>query len=184
LIFFDYNSDRGFLRKNVMSQDVVSFVIRFVREASEDEEARWRGVIKHVQGNQENHFSQFAEAVAFMQTYVNQLAENGAADENRETAADSPDNPFLETARLWREFMPRYTRLMMASMGQAMGGGSNLPHQMEEAMSAGLALWGIPTDKERRQTAVALEALANQLSQLTGKMEQLEKEIAKLKREA
>ena len=44
-----------------MDQDMVSFVLRFVREVSEEQQARWRGVVKHVQSNTEASFSNFAE---------------------------------------------------------------------------------------------------------------------------
>ena len=57
-----------------MDQDLVSFVLRFVREAGEEQQARWRGVVKHVQSNTEASFSQFSEALAFMQGYVNDIA--------------------------------------------------------------------------------------------------------------
>jgi hypothetical protein len=60
----------------MMDQDLVSFVVRFVREASEEQQARWRGVVKHVQSNTEASFSQFSEALAFMQGYVNEIAQS------------------------------------------------------------------------------------------------------------
>ena len=66
-----------------MDQDLVSFVLRFVREAGEEQQARWRGVVKHVQSNTETSFSQFSEALAFMQGYVNDIARNSIEETAR-----------------------------------------------------------------------------------------------------
>lgn len=161
-----------------MSQDVVSFVLRFVREMGEDQEARWRGVIKHVQGNSESHFTQFSEAMEFMQTRVNELIETSF----EETTRLNEENPFVETARLWGEFMPRYTKLMMDSMGEAMSGRSQTTQQMEQAMNAALAMWGLPTQQDQERTAASLKAMTTQVTELVSKIEQLEAHLAELKK--
>jgi hypothetical protein len=157
-----------------MSQDVVSFVLRFVREMGEDQQARWRGVIKHVQGNSESQFSQFGEALAFMQLRVNELIETSFTETTRLNEA----NPFIETARLWGEFMPRYTRLMVDTMDDAMSSGSPLSQQMEKTMAATLSMWGMPTLDEQERAATALETITSQVDQLQAKIEQLEQQMA------
>lgn len=164
-----------------MSQDVVSFVLRFVREATGDQQVRWRGVIKHVQGNSESQFTQFAEALEFMQAHVNELVQTTMT----QTADNKAENPFVETARLWGEFMPRYTKMMMDTMAGAMGAAghaSPMQKQVEEALAATLSLWGVPTQQDQARAAVQLEALTNQLGELSVKMEQLERRMADLKR--
>lgn len=54
---------------------VASFVVRFVHEASDlDDDTpdrEWRGVIKHVQTDDEQHFTRLADALAFMARFVN-----------------------------------------------------------------------------------------------------------------
>jgi hypothetical protein len=55
--------------------NIASFVLRFVHETATDGTADpsrtdWHGVIKHVQTNNEQHFSCFADAVAFIAKYV------------------------------------------------------------------------------------------------------------------
>lgn len=61
---------------------VESFVLRFVADASTDatgeapsspdqtSSVRWHGVVVHVQTNQEKHFTNIADAVAFIARYV------------------------------------------------------------------------------------------------------------------
>jgi hypothetical protein len=157
-----------------MSQDVVSFVLRFVREMGEDQQARWRGIIKHVQGDSESHFSQFSEAMEFMQAHVNEVIL--ATFDGGKKATE--ENPFLETARLWGEWMPRYTRLMMDSMNEAASGNSTLAQQMEKTMAATMSMWGVPTQQDQARSAEILEKMTAQVADLTAKLEKLEAQMA------
>lgn len=54
--------------------NLVSFVLRFVCEPLSGEPAcpmaNWHGVIRHVQSNTEQHFTRWAEAVAFIRQRV------------------------------------------------------------------------------------------------------------------
>ncbi len=156
-----------------MDQDMVSFVLRFVREAGEDQQARWRGIIKHVQSNTETSFNQFAEALAFMQTYVNDVVEASLDENQRLSQGLGEGNPFMETARMWGDMMPRYTQMMMDSMGSA-----NLSEPVEKAMDATFAAWGMPTRSEREGTAASLQTVTRQLEQMTKQMADLEKQLA------
>lgn len=170
-----------------MSQELVSFVIRFVREVSEDQQARWRGIIKHVQGDTETHFTQFSEALVFMQEHVNELIQATFEDGERLNEEAATVNPFLETTRLWGEYMPRYTQLMTDMMGQAMaGGGSAASHpmteQMKQAMGASFKAWGIPTQAEQEKTAATLETMTEQMVALVNKMDELDARVKALKK--
>jgi hypothetical protein len=176
----------------MMDQDMVSFVLRFVREAGEEQQARWRGIVKHVQSNTETSFSQFSEALAFMQGYVNEVAQasfeesrrmgEGFAETNEYAANVFAANPFAETTRLWGD----YTKTMMDSMGGAMASGAGMTKPMEEMMNATLSAWGmsIPvaqsegTDQE--DSGGAAEAMAAQITSLNEKIAALEQQIAEL----
>ncbi|MFZ0543873.1 MAG: hypothetical protein WAM60_00450 [Candidatus Promineifilaceae bacterium] len=174
-----------------MSQELVSFVIRFVREVSDDQQARWRGVIKHVQGDTETHFTQFSEALAFMQEHVNELIQATFEDSEKLNEEAAQANPFLETTRLWGEYMPRYTQMMTEMMGQAMAGGSTgsgsaasnpMTEQMKQAMAASFKAWGIPTQVEQEQTAATLETMTEQMVNLVNKMDELDARVKALKK--
>lgn len=159
-----------------MNQDVVSFVLRFVREMGEDQQARWRGVIKHVQSNSEDHFSHFSEAFQFMQGHVNEVIRS-TFDESQKM---NEQNPMLETAKLWGEFIPRYTQLMMDSMGDMMNP-QTMSQQMEKNMSQAMAMWGLPNQQEQSRATATLESLADQVIQLTHKLDKLETRLAEMK---
>ena len=52
-----------------MNQDVVSFVLRFIREEGAGQPARWRGVIKHVQSDHTADFARFDDALALYNAF-------------------------------------------------------------------------------------------------------------------
>ncbi len=159
-----------------MSQDLVSFVLRFVREASEDQQARWRGVIKHVQTNTEASFGQFSEALLFMQEHVNEVIKSGFAESEQFAKRANRLNPMEESAKLWGSFMTPYADMMANSIGEAMeaSSGSLLSDRVEEAVSSTRAFWGLPVKPKQTRTEEAIDALAIQVSYLADKIEKLE----------
>jgi len=59
---------------NLPEAMIASFVLRFTQEQAPDEaqapSATWRGVIRHVQSNEEIHFTHMENALAFIARYV------------------------------------------------------------------------------------------------------------------
>jgi hypothetical protein len=69
---------------------VTSFVMRFTQEQVTDHttdapRTDWRGFIKHVQTNNDLHFTDFAQAIDFIACYV-ELNENSRIDKPGEQA--------------------------------------------------------------------------------------------------
>jgi hypothetical protein len=66
---------------------IASFILRFTQEPPDSGPSgcAWRGVIRHVQDNEQAHFTRMEEALAFIARYVD-IAEAGAVEE--ETAAE------------------------------------------------------------------------------------------------
>jgi len=169
-----------------MEQDMVSFVLRFVREASEEQQARWRGVVKHVQSNSESSFSNFAEAMTFIQKHVNELIVATFDEANRVTektsmAGESNEfNPVMESARLWGEFMKPYTTMVSDTMDEAMSAaaGSPVSQQMKQAMSTSMAAWGLPIKNDQPQMAETLKSLSEQMENLAARVEELQAQLS------
>ena len=141
----------------MMTQDVISFMVRFIREADGADGVRWRGLIQHVQGNKEQRFSQFAEAMAFIQEQVNESVRASFGDEDDEAERPSP-NPFLEATKMWGDWLPQYNRKVMEQMTAVLDSSANLPQQMEKNMAAWLSLWGLSEDDAATQKIATLEA--------------------------
>lgn len=175
-----------------MEQDLVSFVLRFVREAGEEQQARWRGVVRHVQSNTETSFSQFSEALAFMQSHVNDIARSSFEETARMGEAFTQQgavgaNPFAETTRLWGEYMPRYTQMMVDSMNEAMATGVGMAKPVEEMMESTMSAWGMPArtaGADQDETVAALKAMAAQMAALNDKIASLETQLAELNKES
>ncbi|MBP8974060.1 MAG: hypothetical protein KBH93_09305 [Anaerolineae bacterium] len=153
-----------------MNQDVVSFVLRFVREESDGHPARWRGVIKHVQSDQSADFAAFSDALAFMQAHVDEAIRRAFSTGE----PDAAESILAETARLWGELAPRYTDLMLQSMEMMLDQGRRL----SETFAENLAQWGqgAPPAAPAQQDAVLalVERLATQVDALASKVEALE----------
>ena len=64
------------------STDIDSFVIRFIRPVSSDNEAVpvYRGTIRHVQSNQEQAFKQWQEVELFIQRFVTLAPDPGDSE--------------------------------------------------------------------------------------------------------
>lgn len=159
-----------------MSQDVVSFVLRFVREAGQEQGARWRGTVKHVQGSTERQFSQFGEALSFMQSHMNETIEAASKD----SAKLAQSNPLLETTKLWGEFVPQYNKLVMDKMSEAVSKSASLPQQFGEAMTS---MWQPAESKAGAEAGLEakLDTLSEQLGDLTKALASLQKDVAELK---
>lgn len=59
----------------ISGTNVTSFVLRFVYDQPSDESpgpaAGWHGLIRHVQSNEEQRFTRWTDATAFIARYVN-----------------------------------------------------------------------------------------------------------------
>ncbi len=78
---------------------IVSFMLRFVKEKSEDEAAgavnQWRIYVRHIQGGKEQYFATLQAAFGFLEGY---LANDEAGEEALETLggvfnADAKSHP-------------------------------------------------------------------------------------------
>jgi ubiquinone biosynthesis protein UbiJ len=150
-----------------MNQDVVSFVLRFIREDGGSQPARWRGVIKHVQSDHSADFTHFSDALQFMQAHVDEAIRQAFVDQEPLT----PENMIAETARLWGEMAPRYTDFMLQSMEAMLDQG----RRMGETFAENIAGWGqIPQQTQQDRVIELMERLVAQVDALTARVEQLE----------
>ncbi len=86
-----------------MTLDTSSFVVRFIREVAQDQQTRWRGTINHVQSNTQLSFTQFAEAVRFMQSQM-----------GKEVAAELFDPELAaKTTEAWGQVALKYQEFIL-----------------------------------------------------------------------
>lgn len=153
-----------------MNQDVVSFVLRFVREEADGQPARWRGVIKHVQSDHTADFARFGDALAFMQDHLNETIRQAFAGDE----TPSPEHIFAETARLWGEMAPRYTDIMLQSMELMLEQGRRMGESMADSLARGTASAHSTGQDQQAQLIGIIERLTNQVEALSAKVDHLE----------
>lgn len=161
-----------------MTQEMTSFVLRFVREVSEEQGARWRGLIQHVQSGSEHNFNTFADAVKFMQGRV--VESTARALEQGEQMVDN--NPFAgltaEMTRLWGDLGPQMVEMWSQAAEQVMNQSMAFRSQVDQAVATSLETWGLPTGADQDAMLDGLARLGEQVDQLAARVAELESQLA------
>ncbi len=146
-----------------MSQDMTSFVVRFVRESAGDTEPRWRGMINHVQSNTRENFTQFAEAIRFMQEQL-----------GKEVVQQffSPEL-LAETAQLWGTFAVKYQQSLAQTWLESFAS----PARVQQSITNTLKSWQLPDRVEQEAAIRELEQLTRRVEELTRQVEQIERAV-------
>jgi hypothetical protein len=157
------------------SNNIASFVLRFTQELSQkgpdEPEIRWRGHIRHVQGGDEGRFTDFTEAVTFMQHHLTELtADTLAGDKNM-----SQDKIIKESFKMWEQFAANYANMMFKAVEQTTKQSELLKETVDEAKAQALKVWGLPNYTSQTQILELLQSLHSQIQTLTDRIEALEK---------
>jgi transcriptional regulator of heat shock response len=156
-------------------RDIASFVLRFTQEQWQDAEGeprvQWRGHIRHVQSDEEVRFTDFAEAVAFIQRSLIQLTLNTLGDNDKM----EQEKVLRESFKLWEEFASSYTKMMFDAMDQAMKQSEAFKVHADEAVGQAMKSWQLPVQSDQGKIIEALDSLQKQVQTLSKKVEGLEK---------
>ena len=165
--------------------NVASFVLRFTEELWQDEEGephvQWRGHIRHVQGDEEDRFTDFTEAVAFIQHYLTQLTMNALAGGQ----GMQQEKVLSGSFKMWERFTSSYMDMMFDAMAQTVKQSQNLKEQIDHSTERVLRAWQLPAQSDPEQIVAVLNDFRSQIEALTLKVEQLEQSLpAKMTRAA
>jgi len=164
--------------------DIASFVLRFAQEIWRDDEGaprvRWRGHIHHVQGDEAARFTDFAEAVAFIQQRLAELTMDAAA----EGPAVEREQVMADSLRLWERFAESYAGMMETAVARTVERSEAYRRQMADTFERSLRAWnpllaarpGAAPDRPAQATegvAQSLEALRAEIRALDAKVERL-----------
>ncbi|HRA20468.1 MAG: hypothetical protein ACH37Z_09940 [Anaerolineae bacterium] len=121
--------------------DVASFVLRFSqdlwREAGGQPRVRWRGHIRHVQGDAETRFTDFSDAVAFMQRQLAQLTLESVAQDDAQGQAQA----LSESYQVWEKVTEGYRDVWLGAIRTAMDGTQAMRRQVGQQMERALPWW-------------------------------------------
>ena len=161
-----------------MAQEMTSFVLRFVREVSEEQEARWRGLIQHVQSGAERNFATFADAVQFMQGRV---LENSVGTPEEEDLMETK-NPFAEMAKMWGDLGPQMVGMWTQTAERVIDQSSEFRSQVDQAVASALNTWGLSAQTDQESTVSGLVRLNTQIELLRARVEALEEQLATIQK--
>ena len=155
------------------TNNIASFVLRFTQELWEDmygePHVRWRGHIRHVQGDEEDRFTDFAEAITFMQRYLTQLTlETLSGGKNM-----SQEKVFRESFKLWEQLASSYADMMTKAIEQNVRQSEAFKEQVDEIRDRMLRAWQSPGPYQNELLEV-IEELQTQVKNLSSRVESLE----------
>lgn len=121
--------------------DVASFVLRFSqdlwREAGGQPRVRWRGHIRHVQGDAEARFTDFNDAVAFMQRQLAQLTLESVAQDDAQGQAQA----LSESFQLWEKVTEGYRDVWLGAIRTAVDGTQVMRRQVGQQLERAWPWW-------------------------------------------
>jgi hypothetical protein len=141
---------------------------------------RWRGRIHHVQGDEDARFTDFADAVGFIQERLAQLTMDASAaepDAERELV-------MADSLRLWERFAESYAGMMEAAVSRTVERSEAYRRQLAETFERSLRAWNpllaprAPSSSEEgagspQRIAEALEALRAEVRALDAKLDRM-----------
>lgn len=126
---------------NKPAADVASFVLRFSqdlwREAGGQPRVRWRGHIRHVQGDAETRFTDFSDAVAFMQRQLAQLTLESVAQDDAQGQAQA----LSESFQLWEKVTEGYRDVWLGAIRTAVDGTQAMRRQVGQQLERAWPWW-------------------------------------------
>jgi hypothetical protein len=165
-----------------IQRDIASFVLRFTQDLWQDAQGEphveWRGHIRHIQGDEEVRFTDFSEAVTFIQRYLMQLTLGTLAALPEGDQMDQ-EKTLHESFKLWEKFASSYTDMMFDAVEQTIKQSEAFKKQMDEAVTESLKAWKPPAQAESGQIIEMLQALQAQVQTLGDKVDSLEKSLKK-----
>ena len=159
--------------------NIASFVLRFTQELRPDADGEphvaWRGHIRHVQGDEEKRFIDFAEALMFIQLNLTQLTIDALTGYEKM----SQEKILGESFNLWHQFASSYSNMMFQTMEQALRQSETFREQVDETRQQLWKMWQIPKAQPNNQEELLtmIKQLQDQVQALSYKVETLEKEL-------
>lgn len=118
-------------------RDIASFVVRFTQDLWDDvpgePRVEWRGHIRHVQSGEEHNFTDFTDAMAFIQqslmdltlnstkgkSTLGQVGDPKAGGDKARSQETYQQKALRESFKLWDKFTSSYSSMMMDAMQRA-----------------------------------------------------------------
>lgn len=156
------------------THNIASFILRFTQELWQDPErephVRWRGHIRHVQGDDQASFTDAADAITFLQRHLIQLT----IDSLSGSVGMRPEKVVAENMKLWQTFANNYTDIMFNTVEHAIDHSVTFGEQVREAREKTWQAWQVSVPPQNNELLKTVSELQAQVQVLSNKVEKLE----------
>ena len=121
---------------SVKKDETASFMLRFTQKIFKNEEGepqvQWRGNIRHVQGGDEKRFSEFDDAVSFIQGKLAEMTIQQMEDKSPEEQKGILSKSF----NLWKKMTLNAPKMVMETIKDPKKGVENIQKEFQEVSDA------------------------------------------------
>jgi uncharacterized coiled-coil protein SlyX len=137
---------------------------------------QWSGHVQHVQGDEENNFTEVAEAIMFMQQHLIQMtAETLAGGKNM-----NQSKVILESFKLWERLAVSYMEVMFHAMEQGLKQTDAFTERLNDMRERVLNTWRLPSPPDNQADVLELlDELQDQVQTLAERVKILEEALQK-----
>lgn len=145
---------------------VASFLVRFTQHLWQDTNGEpkvaWRGNVKHVQGDEAAHFTDFTDALKFMQDQLADVTRN-ALNENENMDFDKG---MKSSFQIWEQFSKNYSDMVLETWQKSL----EKTQQVQDAMQKTFAPWQVSNPGMEE-----MKMLLTKVAELEARIEELER---------
>lgn len=156
------------------ADQTASFMIRFnqiIFEDNGESKVQWRGKVSHVQGGEDQSFSDFNDAVKFIQERLADLTIEATKDESQE----EQDSLLKKSFSLWRTMSKEGPKVFMEAIKDPRKSVAQLQDQIsdfgEDLMEK------VPIDQWRNASRSDFNTIKESISQLADEMKKLNAKV-------
>jgi len=165
------------------ADQTASFMVRFNQKIFDEEgesKVQWRGKISHVQGGDEQSFSDFNDALSFMQTKLAELTKEATKDKTKA----QQEGILKKSLYMWKTIAQVGPKVIMDTLkdpkkqlsqiqDQIQGQISNLGDQIGEKVQ--IDQWRTASRSDFKKVRKSISELADQIRKLNTKIDSLSK---------
>lgn len=151
-------------------EQTASFMIRFNQKIFEEKgqaNVQWRGKVSHVQGGDDMSFSDFKEAVAFMQERLATLTNEAAKEHPKE----DQENILKKSFSMWKNMAKEGPKVFMDAIKDPRKSVDHLKEQLTEF--GGEMMEKVPIDEWRSASKSDIGDIHSAIRQLSSQVQKL-----------
>jgi len=168
------------------NNETASFMVRFTQKIFEDKtgnkDVQWRGRISHIQGGDQQAFTDFQDALTFMQDHLAEMT----IKNTEHVAPEEQDNLLLKSFDMWKKIAKSAPQMVIETIKDPAKQVANIQKQIntvreevEQRIAEPLATMK-EIDSWRSATKSDFKSVMEELSRVSGQMAELNKKVDKL----